>query len=162
MHWITAGVLSLASYYQVTFNDDLWRRNQRNIFEKFFCKKLSFVLTTICSINSKAQHAVYNTIPAFNFWLLWLLPGITNFPYHSIIESPSDVQSLQNDVDYLSSWCQGALMSFNADKSVVLRLHPRQAMDNNVRYQLSGEHLRSVSHQHDLSVIVDESLRPHR
>ncbi len=58
------------------------------------------------------------------------------------IESPSDVQSLQNDVDYLSSWSQ--------------------ARDNNVQYQLNGEHLRSVSHQRDLGVIVDETLKPHR
>ncbi len=42
------------------------------------------------------------------------------------IESPSDIQSLQNDVDYLSSWSQGALMSFNTDKCVVLGLHPRR------------------------------------
>ncbi len=34
------------------------------------------------------------------------------------VESPSDVQSLQNDVEYLSSWSQGALMSFNTDKCV--------------------------------------------
>ncbi len=39
-------------------------------------------------------------------------------------ESPSDVQSLQNVVDYLSYRSQGALMSFNTDKCVVLRLHP--------------------------------------
>ncbi len=78
------------------------------------------------------------------------------------IESPSDVQSLQNDVDYLSSWSQGALLSFNTDKCVVLRLHPRQARDNNVQYQLNGEHLRSISHQRDLGVRVDETLRPHR
>ncbi len=75
------------------------------------------------------------------------------------IESPSDVQSLQNDVDYLSSWSQGALMSLNTDKCVVLRLHPRHARDNNVQYQLNGEHLRSVSHQRDLVVIVDETLK---
>ncbi len=50
------------------------------------------------------------------------------------IESASDVQSLQNDVDYLSSWSQGALMSLNTDKCVVLRLHPRQARYNNVQY----------------------------
>ncbi len=49
------------------------------------------------------------------------------------IESPPDVQSLQNDVDYLSSWSQGALMSFNTDKCVVLRLHPRQSRDNNAQ-----------------------------
>ncbi len=53
-------------------------------------------------------------------------------------------------------------MSFNTDKCVVLRLHPRQARDNNVQYQLNGEHLRSVSHQRDLGVIVDETLKPHR
>ncbi len=40
------------------------------------------------------------------------------------IESPSDVQSLQNDVDHLLSWSQGVLMSFNTDKCVALRLHP--------------------------------------
>ncbi len=65
------------------------------------------------------------------------------------IDSPADGESLQNDVDYLSSWSQGALMSFNTDKCVVLRLHPRQARDNKVQYQLNREHLRSVSHQRD-------------
>ncbi len=30
------------------------------------------------------------------------------------------------------------------------------------QYQLNGEHLRSVSHQRDLGVIVDETLKPHR
>ncbi len=53
-------------------------------------------------------------------------------------------------------------MSLNTDKCVVLRLHPRQARENNVQYQLNGEHLRSVSHQCDLGVIVDETLKPHR
>ncbi len=53
-------------------------------------------------------------------------------------------------------------MSFNTDECVVLRLHPRQARDNNVQYQLNGEHLRSVSHQRDLGVIVDETPKPHR
>ncbi len=56
----------------------------------------------------------------------------------------------------------GTIMSFNTDKCVVLRLHHRQARDNNVQYQLNGEHLRSVSHQRDLGVIVDETLKPHR
>ncbi len=50
-------------------------------------------------------------------------------------------------------------MSFNADKCVVLRLHPRQARDNDVQYQLNGEYLRTVSHQRDLSV---ETLKPNR
>ncbi len=53
-------------------------------------------------------------------------------------------------------------MSFNADRCVVLRLHPRQARDNNVQYQLNEEHLRSVSHQRDLGVLADETLKPHR
>ncbi len=53
-------------------------------------------------------------------------------------------------------------MSFSTDKCVVLRLHPRQARENNFQYQLNGEHLRSVSHQRDLGVIVDETLKPHR
>ncbi len=46
------------------------------------------------------------------------------------IKSPSDVPSLQNDMDYLSNWSQGVLMSFNADKCIVLRLHPQQANDS--------------------------------
>ncbi len=53
-------------------------------------------------------------------------------------------------------------MSLNTDKCVVLRLHPRQARENNVQYQLNGEPLRSVSHQRDLGVIIDETLKPHR
>ncbi len=77
------------------------------------------------------------------------------------IESPSGVQSLQNDVDYLSSWSQGALMSLNTDKCVVLRLQPRKAKDNDIQYQLNEEHLRSANHQRDLGVIVDETLKPH-
>ncbi len=52
-------------------------------------------------------------------------------------------------------------MSFNTDKCVVLRLHPRQARDNNVKYQLNREHL-SVSQQRDLGVNVVETLKPHR
>ncbi len=46
------------------------------------------------------------------------------------------------------------------DKCVVLRLHRRQAKDNNVQYQLNGESLRSVSPQRGLCVIVDEALKP--
>ncbi len=53
-------------------------------------------------------------------------------------------------------------MSFDTDICVVLRLHPRQATDNNAQYQLNREHFRSVSHQRDLGVIVDETLKPHR
>ncbi len=53
-------------------------------------------------------------------------------------------------------------MSFNTYKFVVLRLHPRQARDNNVQYQLNGEPLRTVSYQRDLGVIVDETRQPHR
>ncbi len=52
-------------------------------------------------------------------------------------------------------------MSFNTDKFVVLRLHSRQARNNNVQNQLNGEHLKSVIHQRDLGVIVDETLKPH-
>ncbi len=55
------------------------------------------------------------------------------------IESPSYFQSLQNDVDYLSNWSQGTLMSFNTDKFFALRLRLRQAKDNNVQYRLNGE-----------------------
>ncbi len=51
---------------------------------------------------------------------------------------------------------------FVTDKCVVLSLHPRQAKDNNVQYQLNGEPLRSISHQRDYGVIVDETLKPHR
>ncbi len=52
-------------------------------------------------------------------------------------------------------------MSFNTDKCVVLGLNPRQVKGNNAQNQLNGEHLRSVSQQHDLGVIVDETLKPH-
>ncbi len=48
------------------------------------------------------------------------------------IESPSDVQSLQNDVVYLPNWSQRFPMSFNTDKCVVLKLHLRQVKDYNV------------------------------
>ncbi len=51
-------------------------------------------------------------------------------------------------------------MSFNTDKCVVISLHPQQAKDSNPRYQLNGERLRCVSHQRNLGVIVDETLKP--
>ncbi len=43
------------------------------------------------------------------------------------IESPPDVQSLQSHISQLPTWSHDALMSFNTDKCVVLRLHPQQA-----------------------------------
>ncbi len=79
-----------------------------------------------------------------------------------IIESSTDVQRLQNDINQLSIWSQGALMSFNKDKGVVLRLHPQHAKNNNPQYQLNGKLPRCVSHQRDLGVIVDETLKPNR
>ncbi len=48
------------------------------------------------------------------------------------MESSPDVQSLQNDIDYLANWTHRALVSFNKDKCVVVWLHPRQAKNNNV------------------------------
>ncbi len=51
-------------------------------------------------------------------------------------------------------------MSFNIDECAVLRLHPRQAKDNKVQYQLNGEPFRSVSQKRNLGVIVDETLKP--
>ncbi len=53
-------------------------------------------------------------------------------------------------------------MSFNTDKCVVLRLHPQQANDNDVQYQLNGQPLKSVGPQLDLGAIVDETLKPDR
>ncbi len=79
-----------------------------------------------------------------------------------INESTSDVQRLQNDINQLSTWSQGALMNFNTNKCVVLRLHPQQPEDKNPQYQLNGERLRCVSHQRDLGVIVDETIKPYR
>ncbi len=38
MHWITAGVLSSVIDNRVSANDDRWRRNQRNIFQKIYVK----------------------------------------------------------------------------------------------------------------------------
>ncbi len=69
---------------------------------------------------------------------------------------------LQTDVKYLLVWSQGALMSFNTDKCVVVRLHLRQARDNYIHYQLNGEPLRRVSHQHNLGLMKDEACKPHR
>ncbi len=79
------------------------------------------------------------------------------------IESPFDVQSLQNDINQLSTWSQRALISFNADKCVILRLHPQQAKGSNPQYRLNGGRLKRVNHRvSDLGVIVDEMLKPNR
>ncbi len=58
------------------------------------------------------------------------------------IESSSDVQRLQNDINQLLILSQGALMSLNTDKCVVLRLHPQQAKNNSPQYQQNGKLLR--------------------
>ncbi len=50
-------------------------------------------------------------------------------------------------------------MCFNTDKCGGLRLHPQQAKDSNPQYQLNGKRLRCVSHQRNLGVIVDETLK---
>ncbi len=50
-------------------------------------------------------------------------------------------------------------MRFNTDKCVGLRLHPQQAKDSNPQYLLNGKRLRRVSHQRNLGVIVDETLK---
>ncbi len=50
------------------------------------------------------------------------------------IKSPSDVQSLQNDIDRLSTWPQGAPMTFNTDTCVVLRPYLWQAKDSNIQH----------------------------
>ncbi len=53
-------------------------------------------------------------------------------------------------------------MNFNTDKFVVLMLYSQQAKDNNLQCRLNEERLRCVSHQRDLRVIVDETLKPNR
>ncbi len=56
----------------------------------------------------------------------------------------------------------GAVISFNADECVVLKLYFLQAKGSNVQFQLNGEPLMSVGHQLDLCVIMNETLKPHR
>ncbi len=53
----------------------------------------------------------------------------------------------------------GALIRFNRDECTVLRLYPRQTKDSKVQCQLNREIRRCVSHQGDLGVIVDETLK---
>ncbi len=61
-------------------------------------------------------------------------------------------------VCYLSNWSQGGLMRLIQ----INVLHPWHAKDNNVQHHLNGKPLRSVSHQRNLDVISDETLKPHR
>ncbi len=72
------------------------------------------------------------------------------------IESPSDAQGLQNDINQLSNWSQRSPMSFHTDKYVVFRLY---AKDSYPQYQRNGERLRCA--RYDLGVMVDETLKPH-
>ncbi len=62
----------------------------------------------------------------------------------STTDSSINVQRLQNDINQPSIWSQEALMSFNTDKCVVLRLHPQQAKNTYPQYQLNGKLLRCV------------------
>ncbi len=60
------------------------------------------------------------------------------------LECPFAVQSLQINIDGLSTQPRAALMGFNKDKRVVLILHPRQAKDRNCQYQLNEGPLKCV------------------
>ncbi len=70
---------------------------------------------------------------------------------------------MSKDCKITSIYCRfGPRGPFNTDKCVVLWLHPQQVKNNDPQYQLNGKFLRCVSHQRDLGVIVDETLKPNR
>ncbi len=77
-------------------------------------------------------------------------------------ECSSDVQSSQNYINYLSTGSLRALVRFKTDKYVAIGLPSRQSKGRNVQYHLHREPLRCVSHQRDLGVNVDETLKDHR
>ena len=68
---------------------------------------------------------------------------------------PSDLQSIQTDLDILGSWADKWLLSFNAEKCHVIHFgkhNPHQ------QYHLQGNPLSAVTEERDLGVIVDHRL----
>ena len=73
------------------------------------------------------------------------------------------VQSLQRDLDSVSSTARSWNLKLNSDKCVVMRYH-RGRLDlsgNHYQYYLNGIKLATVSSHKDLGVVVDQSLRFH-
>ncbi len=72
------------------------------------------------------------------------------------IESLSDCEKLQEDLNRLASWSDTWFLRFNADKCVVLKC--KQKVDYS--YTLNGVKLNQVHDQRDLGVLIADSLLP--
>ncbi len=72
------------------------------------------------------------------------------------IQTKSDCQELQNDLNNLAAWSKQWLLNFNATKCVALRIK------NAVKYvyTLNGTYLRDVDSQNDLGVTISNDLMP--
>ena len=75
------------------------------------------------------------------------------------IESSSDAQLLEEDLQRVEQWCERNSMSLNISKCEVITFTRRQ--QSNVvthDYQINGSHLQRVERVKDLGVILDNRM----
>jgi hypothetical protein len=78
--------------------------------------------------------------------------------YRELSDAEGDASLLQTDLDFVSDWAKKWLMSFNSDKSEVMRItHHR---DSSVpTYHLLGKPLKVTKNVKDLGVIMSNNLK---
>ena len=84
-----------------------------------------------------------------------------------IIETWSDCDILQRDIDTLNNWCISNKMKFNTDKCKVLTVAKSEPMFTNelpfckYPYTLGDKILDYTSCEHDLGILINECLDGH-
>ena len=74
------------------------------------------------------------------------------------INSVSDCEELQEDLNALAHWSRLWLLKFNADKCIVLRIYAAVSY----LYSLNGTYLSEETEQRDLGVIISKDLKPNK
>ena len=75
----------------------------------------------------------------------------------NIVNSISDIETLQNCLDYLVSWAKTWDMEFNVKKCKVMHVGRTNLM---AQYTMNGVFLESTEEERDIGVKVHKSLRP--
>ena len=73
------------------------------------------------------------------------------------IKSSDDVEDLQNGLNNLYDWTKYSLLRFHPGKCVTMRLMPTQT-NTQLFYNIDGTKLRTVNHEEDLGLIIDNEL----
>ena len=73
-----------------------------------------------------------------------------------VVNGPEDRNALQEDLRRLGDWSETWQMRFNVKKCKVMHLGPRNMHWN---YSMGGRHLKKVTEEKDLGVIVSSDLK---